>query len=104
MDINPVAALFIGAMTWTAISFLKHLKAGNNGDALTLAVVVGVGIGIAFLLQAADVAFAEDRWAKVVLAGYAGTSALRVPYEFKKAISNDESSAEPKLFKNTPNG
>lgn len=102
MDIDPVAAAIIAAMGWTAVSFLKHLSAKDYDGAKTLAVVVVVCVGAAFLVQAAEVAFDGYNAAKVVLAGYVASSVLRVAYEFKKAFDNNDSANEPRLFGNPP--
>lgn len=95
---NLEVAALIGAMTWTAVSFLKHIRAKEYNNALTLVVVVAVSVGVAFLVQAAEMAFVGDNAATVVIAGYAASSALRVVYEYKKAIDTSDSASEPKLI------
>jgi hypothetical protein len=97
MMVDIELAALIGAMGWTAVSFMKHIRAGALYDALTLAVVVGVGIGVAFLVQAAGQALQGQNAASVVIAGYAGSSAIRVVYEIKKALDGNDSAKEPKL-------
>lgn len=96
MDLE-LAAL-IGAMTWTAVSFLKYLRAGAYWDAATLGVVVAVSVGFAFLVKAAGYALEGENAAGVIIAGYVAGSALRVTYEFKKAIDSNDSAREPKMF------
>lgn len=90
--------VIIAAMTWTAVAFLKHLRVGAYYDAATLVVIVGVGIGITFLVQASGRAFAGSNAADIVLVGYAATSVLRAAYEFKKAFDNGDVAKEPKLI------
>lgn len=91
-------ALLIGAMTWSAVSFLKFLRAGMLWDAATLAVVVAVSIGVAFLVKATGQALAGANTAEVVVTGYMAGSVIRAAYEFKKALDTNDSAKEPKLF------
>lgn len=95
MELDVLA--IIGAMTWTVTATLKHLRAKAYHDALSLVVIVGVGIGVTFLVQASGRAFADSNAADIVLVGFAATSVLRATYEFKKAIDSSDSAAEPKL-------
>lgn len=95
MDIE--LAVLIGAMGASAVAFLKFLRAGQYWDAATLVVVIGVCIGVAFLVQAADVALQGKNAAYVVIAGYMAGSAFRVVYETVKAVGG-AFAKEPKLF------
>jgi hypothetical protein len=96
MDIE--LAVLIGAMSWTAVSFLKYLRAAQYWDAATLAVVVGVSVAVAFLVKAAGFALAGANAAEVVVVGYMAGSVSRSLYELKKAIDTSDSAKEPKLF------
>lgn len=101
-DLSLEVAAIIGAMAWTALSLLKHLRAGQYGDALTLVVGVGIGVAATFLVQAAGMALDGANAARVVVVGYGATSIIRIPYELKKAFDQNDSAKEPKLFENPP--
>lgn len=102
MDVDAKAVVILAAMAWTAVSFLKHVAAKDYAAVKTLAVIIVVCVGGAFLLQAAEVAFEGFNAAKVVLAGYIASSALRVAYEYKKAFDSNDSAKEPRMFTNSP--
>lgn len=106
MDFTPVV---VGAaMVTTAVSFLKLLRGKLYGDALTMIVVVAVGILAAFLLRASDFAAGIDvgglklsnlNAASTSLFGYALGSSASVIQRFIKRPDND-----PKLFDNPTPG
>lgn len=97
------------AMTMTALSFIKHLRGGKYGDALTLVALVVIGVGIAALVCESDFAggiefggtsLASLNFASRVFLGYALGSGARLAYEATNGKVNDE----PKLFDNPPAG
>lgn len=101
-----VPLLVAAAMIWTALSFMKLLRAGQYGDALTVVVLVLVGIGVAALARASSYAaeFGLDNanLADVAFIGYGMSSTARALYEFKKGIDSSDNAKEPKLFENPP--
>lgn len=101
-DLSLEVAAIIGAMTWSAMSLLKHLRSGQYGDALSLLAAVGVGIAATFLVQAAGMALDGANAARVVVVGYGATSTIRVIYELKKSWDTSDSAKEAKLFDNPP--
>lgn len=103
-DLSLEVAAIIGAMAWTALSLLKHLRVGQYGDALSLVVAVGVGIAATFLVQAAGMALDGANVARVVVVGYGATATIRVVYELKKALDGNDTAKEPKLFTNPAGG
>jgi multisubunit Na+/H+ antiporter MnhB subunit len=105
MEFAPLVVA--GAMIWTAVSALKLVSNKKWNDLATLVVVVLVGVGVAFLLRASDfsagidvgsIALGKLNVASTVLFGYGLSSFARVAYEAKKAVDNNESAVEPKLF------
>lgn len=93
------------AMVMTALAFIKHLRGGQTGDALTLLALFVVGIGVAFLICESDfaaaelfggVSLADLNTASRILLGYAIGSGARLAYE----ATNGKPSNEPKLFNN----
>lgn len=95
------------AMVMTALAFIKHLRGGQTGDALTLLALFAVGIGIAFLICESDfaaaelfggIALADLNPASRVFLGFAIGSGARFGYE----ATNGKPSNESKLFENPP--
>lgn len=93
------------AMVMTALAFIKHLRGGQTGDALTLLALFAVGVGVAFLICESDfakaelfggISLADLNAASRVLLGYAIGSGARVLYEG----TNKKTNSEPKLFAN----
>lgn len=101
----------IGLMTWTAVAFLKHLRAKAYNDAITLVVILVVAVAVTCLLAASDFgagvkvgefSLADVNFASKVLVGYGASSVLRAIYEGKKAVDSSTSAAEPKLLPASP--
>lgn len=103
-----VPLLVAAAMVWTSLSFMKLLRSGKYGDALTVLVLVVVGVGIAFLAAASSYAgefgLEGAKFADKVFIGFGFSSSARTLYEFKKGIDNNDSANEPKLFDNPTPG
>lgn len=101
-----VPLLVAAAMVWTALSFVKLLRAGQYGDALTILVLVIVGVGVALLARessyAGDFGLARASLADCVFVGYGFSSTTRALYEAKKALDSGDNAKEPKLFANPP--
>lgn len=99
-----VPLVVAAAMVWTALSLVKHLRAGQYGDALTLAVMVVVGVVIAWLASESSYAgsfnLADAKFADLVFVGYGFSSTARTLYEFKKSFDNGDDAKEAKLFPN----
>lgn len=97
----PIGGLaVIGAMTWTAVAVLKHLRVKQYNDALTIVAIVGVAFLVTLLLRASNYAgpVAHANVADCLLIAYGATSVLRAGYEFKKSFDNGDSAKEPKLI------
>lgn len=106
MDFTPLA---VGAtIVITGMALLKHLTNGQTKDAMTLLVAIGLGIGVAFLLRASDFASGIDladgknlgnvNAASTILVGVALAALARTGIQTWKAIDQNQSAAEPKLF------
>lgn len=99
--------LIATAMVYTASGVLKHARAGQWYDVLTIGVVFAVAVGVAFLLRSSDFAggfevggkaLADLNGASTVLVGYAIASASRLLHQVVKAVDTTQSAAEPKLI------
>lgn len=101
-----VPLVVAAAMVWTALAMVKHLRSGQFGDAVTLVVLVVVGILIAFLASESSFAAAfqleNAKFADLVFVGYGFSSTARSIYEVKKAIDGNDSAKEEKLVENPP--
>lgn len=101
-----VPLVVAASMVWTTLSFIKLLRAGKMGDALTVLVLVIIGVGVAFL--AAESSYAEAfnlaaaNAADKVFVGFGFSATARTGYEFKKSFDGSDSANEPKLFSNPP--
>jgi hypothetical protein len=106
MDSGFLPLLVAAAMVWTTLSLLKHLRAAQYGDAVTIVVLVLVGVGIAVLARessfASDFNLAGASLADCVFVGFGFSSTARATYEFKKSLDNSDNAREPKLFPNPP--
>lgn len=94
-------------MLMFVMAFLKTVRAKLYWDAGTMLVVLGVGVGLAFLIGASDFGssvkigdktLADVNGASLVLAGFAIASLARFAFQATKAVDNAQSAAEPKLF------
>lgn len=104
----PIAVLaIIGAMTWSAVALLKHLTNKEYTEAVTLIVIVLVGVAVTFLVAASNFADGVEvnghalgslNAASLVMVGYAATSVLRSVYEFKKSFDGSDSAKESQLI------
>lgn len=92
---------------------LKAIRAKQYWDVATMLVVLGVGIGLAFLIGASDFGssvkvgdktLADVNGASLVLAGFAIASLARFAFQATKAVDNAQSAAEPKLFTSPAEG
>lgn len=91
----------------TAMAVLKHARAGQWNDVMTIGVATAVSIGVAFLLRGSDfaggidvggVALANLNGASTVLFGVSLASAARTTHQVLKAVDHSQSAAEPKLI------
>jgi hypothetical protein len=98
-NVNLGDLAIIGAMTWTAVAIMKHLRVKQYNDALTIVVILVVATLVTFLLAASDFAgpLKGLNAASKILVGYGATSVLRAVYEYKKSLDSTGSAAEPKL-------
>jgi uncharacterized membrane protein len=105
-DVVPL--VLIGALVTKVIDFLKFLRGGLYGDAMTQLVVWVAGIGVVFL-------FAETQWANVGLVdlstanpfdklvlGLQASSVFGVVNDYRKAFDSTDSAKTPSLFPNDP--
>lgn len=99
-----VPLVVAAAMVWTALAMVKHLRAKQFGDAVTLVVLVVVGIVVAFLASessfAASFQLENAKFADLVFVGYGFSSTARSIYEVKKALDSSDSAKEEKLVPN----
>lgn len=106
MDSGFLPLLVAAAMVWTTLSFVKLVRAGQVGDALTVLVLVVVGVLVAVLAR--ESSFASDfgldgaSIADCVFVGFGFSSTARALYETKKALDSGDNAKEPKLFENPP--
>lgn len=105
MEFVPIAVA--GLMINTAMAALKAIRAKLYGDALTIFVAFLVGVGVAWLLSMSDFAaavkvgtqsLADMNAASLVFVGFAMASVGRFAYQATKAVDQNQSAVEPKLF------
>lgn len=105
MEFAPLVVAI--SIVLTAMAVLKHIRAGQMNDVLTIVVVLAVSVGVAFLLRGSDFAggidvggkaLADLNGASTVLFGVALGSASRTAYQTLKAVDHSQSAAEPKLI------
>lgn len=98
--VGTMQLALIGAMAWTAVAILKHLRVKQYNDALTIVVIVGIAFVATVILGASHFAgvIAHTNVADKFLIAYGATSVLRVGYEFKKALDGTDSAKEAKLI------
>lgn len=99
------------ALVWSVVKVVKYATNRMWNEAMTLLVVHGAGILVAFLLHASDFAdsiavgafkLGDLNGASVVLFGVALGSAAAAAYDVRKSVDSSDSAAEPKMFPKAP--
>lgn len=104
MDFAPLVAAL--ALAWKIVDFLKAVRVRDVNAVFTQATAWGAGVLVIFLLAATDFASGVRvgdtnldalNTPSLILVGLTVASAGSVLYDYKRAIDNTDSAAQPSL-------